>query len=85
VSEWQPIETAPKDGERILLAPHMMTGWWEFGDNEWMVLGIPLNEDHSIAVDWTVQPKLFFCLYAKQFGIEPTHWHPLPAPPESAA
>lgn len=78
---WQPIESAPKDGTRVLLAPHMMTGWWEFGDDEWVVTAIPLEEDRTIANDWTVQPRLFFCLYAKQFGVEPTHWRPLPKPP----
>jgi hypothetical protein len=82
---WRDIESAPKDGTRVLLAPHMMTGWWEFGDDEWMVTTIPLEEDRTIANDWTVLPKLFFCLYAKQFGVEPTHWRPLAAPPVAAS
>lgn len=32
MSEWQPIETAPKNGKRILLASgssHVFTGFWD--------------------------------------------------------
>jgi hypothetical protein len=79
--EWQPIETAPKDGTIILLAPHMMTGWWEFGDDNWQVLHIRLNADGTIANDWSVQPKMVFCLSTDMLGAEPTHWMPLPEPP----
>ena len=72
-----PIADAPRDGTPVLLWPHSMVGWWEFGDNEWMVMSIPLNEDLTIAHDWT-KPKRFFCVYARMFGEEPTHYLPMP-------
>jgi hypothetical protein len=82
--DWQPIETAPKDGQPLILAPHMMIGWWEFGDDKWMFLSIPLNEDSTIQHDWSKPIKLWYCLYADVAGVEPTHWLPCPMPPASA-
>jgi hypothetical protein len=67
--DWQPIETAPKDGTEIdLWSPickripdckwldRYATGWFTRGDRGW--------EEISTAM------------------ISPTHWMPLPAPPE---
>jgi len=43
-ARWQPIETAPRDGTRVLLGRHdnVMLGYWEFSegpgwwtDSEW--------------------------------------------------
>lgn len=83
IGDWQPIETAPKDGTPLILAPHMMIGWWEFGDEQWMLLQIPLNEDRTIQNDWSQPIKLFYCLYANVAGTEPTHWLPCPMPPST--
>jgi hypothetical protein len=80
---WEPIETAPQDGTMLLLAPHMVVGWWEFGDNNWQMMNVPLNTDRTIAHNWKEQPKLWFCVALNMFGLgEPTHWMPLPEPPE---
>lgn len=81
MSKWENIETAPKDGTLILLAPHMMTAWWESGDETWMITQIPLNKDKTIASDWQGNAQMFYCLYADAYGIEPTHWMELPEPP----
>ena len=63
ITEWQPIETAPKDGVFVLITD---------GD----VVQIGYYEDHLMA--WrsdAAQCRLWS---------DPTHWQPLPAPPERA-
>lgn len=87
MSEWKPIETAPQDGTPILLAGvgpmGCSVGWWEFGDEQWMVNAIPLAEDQTIAFDWNEKPAMFFCVYAiEEYMGVPTHWQPLPEPPQ---
>lgn len=80
--EWQTIETAPKDGTIVLLWPHLVTARWEFGDEEWLVLNIPVDEDFRIAYNRD-DAGIRYCLYANVNGTEPTHWMPLPEPPVS--
>jgi hypothetical protein len=66
VSEWQPIETAPKDGTRILIfgarecygGDYISLAYW---DHWWRG-----DYDEPVYVD------------------EPTHWMPLPPPPQQA-
>ena len=68
MSEWQPIETAPKDHRTILgfgteriyspARPHVYSMMWLFGD-------------------WT-DP------HESEAKYNPTHWMPLPAPPITA-
>ena len=65
MSDWQPIETAPKDGGRILLyvppygpsCGHYRESGWGRGTSNWYAASV-LNKE-----------------------AEPTHWMPLPAPP----
>ena len=62
--KWQSIETAPKDGERVLLhSPSTHTysgivGIWDILDERW--------------AEWDSWHTCF-----------PTHWMPLPPPPET--
>ncbi len=77
---WMPIESAPKDGTRILLWPHMLAAHWEFGDEAWLIMHVHLNEDRTISDG--PGAELFYCLYANAHGVEPTHWQPLPPPPQ---
>lgn len=79
--EWQPIETAPKDDEGVLLYPHMVTAIWDFGAENWLVLNIPLNEDKTISSSFS-DPDIWFELMADHAGLQPTHWMPLPESPE---
>ena len=69
--DWQPIETAPRDGKHVLVGtfptvPGHVTiataHWWHEG-REW-ALSVNYDGEHS------------------DHGVEaPTHWRPLPEPP----
>lgn len=89
-NEWQPIETAPKDGTEIIV------GW----DSATVWITRSAYYDNGMAVDiegnpfplWETQG---FSSQAEAEGwwspdncvgtckVEPTHWMPLPAPPMS--
>jgi hypothetical protein len=62
VSEWQPIDTAPKDGDRILI----------FGKWDGVVSARWIGEPHNI---WLIEPG--------SVARDPTHWMPLPEPPNT--
>lgn len=68
--EWQPIETAPKDGSRILgytpsWEPHIVCLYWkDFQQDD-------PEFEHGGFVDDFINETFY-----------PTHWMPLPEPPE---
>ena len=64
---WRPIETAPKDGTRILLCSN--------GGAVWMGLWRTDDEPPYGKAGWT----RFNCV---DVGWEPDNWMPLPPPPE---
>jgi hypothetical protein len=66
--EWQPIETAPRDGAELLLcaADPLVVGRFYRGVGQWA----DANPAFRSKAGW------FWA-----FGIRPTHWMPLPAPP----
>lgn len=67
MSEWQPIETAPKDSTQILAyAFNERFGNMFYGVAEWAT-----KKSADTVAGW-------FWPYA----IRPTHWMPLPTPPE---
>ena len=82
--EWQPIETAPKDGRTLLLGYFNSHGNWRTVRGEW------LSQDHideyfeegcedaepgwfETSVECDAPPNCW--------PTTPTHWMPLPAPP----
>ena len=80
MSEWQPIETAPKDGTRVLLFPQYCVAHWEFGDENWMIAPLDMSE---MPVEERFKGT-FYCIYPEviyEDGV-PTHWMPLPEPPQ---
>lgn len=82
--EWQPIETAPKDGTRILLleAGNVYLGLWDsnFGISE---IYDPEADQYVNRPAWT-DGTVKSWGYEEQNEIEqPTHWMPLPDPPAS--
>lgn len=73
---WQPIETAPKDGTDILV--------WYSGAvrvTRWYVHYMNGHPDLRRAPEWD-QDVMYGPSY---YGpMEPTHWMPLPQPPEQS-
>jgi hypothetical protein len=63
---WQPIETAPKDGRKLLL-------WWAGMSRVGRCAGVGAARDGG---DWWQVPSLEFAPTGR-----PTHWMPLPAAP----
>jgi hypothetical protein len=62
MSQWQLIETAPKDGTEVLLYSHYLRQMFIGGyvrRGAWKLFG-----------------------HRDLYETEPTHWMPLPAPPE---
>lgn len=72
MSEWQPIETAPKDGTPLLIfspdsiKPNVFICIWTDWTDE---------NDTVIEGNWTDLGN------EQEFGATPTHWQPLPDPP----
>jgi hypothetical protein len=68
---WQPIETAPKDSTAILLWPYTPGDIWSGHAPKEVALG------YYVADGVWLNPE-------DAFGttFEPTHWMPLPEPPE---
>lgn len=70
MSEWQPIETAPKDGTAILLwgyADGIFIGWWF--DTKTYEFGVLKRASEGWSGGWKM---------ALGSAPKPTHWQPLP-------
>jgi len=67
MSNWQPIETAPRDGTPFL-------GAIRWGDHDWEILRMCWQDHTSNFVDATYAPF-------SDDQEQPTHWMPLPEPP----
>lgn len=73
--EWNPIETAPKDGTRVLIT--------NAGDGMIVDVGCYVVPEHRASCEpplsnwWRVGR-------GTGFGMIPTHWMPLPAAPSKA-
>lgn len=81
---WQPIETAPKDGNSILLA-WVEAGIWRFAvgcwDNTFEHLGYSSRTGSAnYRGGWTDYGVGSFS-YEEYRELKPTHWMPLPTPP----
>jgi hypothetical protein len=75
MDDWQPIETAPKDGTRILA--YIPWKWADGGEGEQLDV-----------IAWDERATMWFSPTAPNYvqGCDseclPTHWQPLPDPPK---
>lgn len=75
MSDWQPIETAPRDRTAVHLFDPMLGrvwGWWDDATDD------EGNPAAGYEPGWEVRGHDGDYI----FGAEPTLWHPFPEPPE---
>lgn len=77
---WQPIETAPKTGKRILLAAYMGGGHIRVSSGEYSTDPYR-NDDEIIGAEEGFKGDGDECIPSNQECF--THWMPLPEPPVS--
>lgn len=68
MTEWQPIETAPKDGTKVLL--------WEAGHAPYVGSRDDQDDEWWTDEDWANDAARCF-----PPRCNPSHWMPLPPPP----
>ncbi|MDF3904713.1 hypothetical protein [Paracoccus sp. AS002] len=84
MSDWQPIETAPKDGTWFLAACD-----WQREDDEpphqdWLrIIRWDVREGYE-RFPWAVMDPEGIAFGGSIGGAIPSHWMPLPQPPEDA-
>jgi hypothetical protein len=71
--EWQPIETAPKDGSLILCGNKMEIAIASWSTSAW----VSKKQDDGSYGAWLV-----FDARSDSETISPSHWMPLPDPPQ---
>lgn len=71
MSNWQPIETAPKTGESIILG----FAGSDSGEGYWMKWP---ERNHWGEIGWFYADSDVLCEHPHN----PTHWMPLPEPPQ---
>jgi len=78
--QWQPIETAPKDGTDVLLFG--MCEWCDYGsrkDKPRTIVGYYREDDGLCGSNWFSSTHNPY-----EDTVHATHWMPLPEPPHSA-
>lgn len=78
-STWLPIESAPKDGTEVLLMVERRAGIrWQMLVGHYMPGGFCIEDHPAIDEGWYFWSGSMFDRASK-----PTHWQPLPTPPET--
>ena len=83
MSDWKPINTAPRDGTEILLFGRrgVVSGWWADGESYQTDSGMEYDGPVWVCLDDTYEAEI------EDFGdgdisCEFTHWMPVPDPPK---
>lgn len=74
--EWQDIETAPKDGTKLILVGEPHAHFYDSEDRCWTY--------GEVGVECVGEGYFFAGLWQRNGGTfkNPTHWMPLPSPPK---
>lgn len=82
MSEWQPIETAPRDGTEILTWGYLHDDGGPYHPNGMSRLGeMPMMQISA----WATEIGFWYSDVFSSHGHAPTHWMPLPPPPTNKA
>ena len=89
MSDWQPIETAPKDGTTVLLAAPGRVTAGEWCPEQWLTA----SDYHMTTGEYLGRSETgecipaYWCSWDGGFTDEcaPTHWMPLPDAPKETA
>jgi hypothetical protein len=76
VMDWQPIETAPKDGTAVLVWPPSKPGT--------MTCAVWASRHSPFARLWPYWRRLDVSGHERSRDLPPTHWAPLPPGPVGA-
>lgn len=74
MSEWKPIESAPKDGTPFLVC-------WESADDKWVMTTAAWWQPSNGNADLGFWDLVESGTYADDSEVVPEYWMPLPAPP----
>jgi len=77
-AEWRPIETAPKD-DSVLIAGGTFYEDASMHTTEWPFTGVTIARFDDRAGEWSAG---YGKDYDQEYWHRPTHWRPLPSPPE---
>lgn len=87
MSEWRPIETAPRDGTHVLVyyefatVPIAHVAFWDADEHDlWQSNGFSHKAEQ---VGWWSYVENSVSAHKLEGHNTPTHWMPLPAPPAS--
>jgi hypothetical protein len=79
---WEPIETAPKDGTKILLVQDETVGVGRWEDTSCEVRELVEDTGKRQVYEWVLKVSGYW--EAENDGLySPTHWMPLPTPPKT--
>lgn len=78
--EWQPIETAPRDSRRVLIASKNISGEWRVREAWWR---LPYEGAPDTQCWWSFDGDKMILDASIHGGIGAMHWMPLPEAPNA--